>query len=118
MQELKSIIKTIQMDAPPDIIEFEPEFSAICSIGKRPFWGKIKIKYRPMKGTILEFVSVEEWINSLANEVLTIEDLARLAFNEVSRVLGDIPLQIEVFARTTVHAPASATISRRWESEN
>lgn len=60
----------------------------------------------------MEFVSVEQWIATLANTRLTIEDVARLAFDEATRALGDIPLRVNVSARTTVHAPASAEIKR------
>lgn len=90
---------------------FVPVFSSVCSVGKRPFWGTIKIEYKP-QDQLLEFVSVEEWIATLALQSVTIEDVARLAFDEVTRALGDIPLRITVSARTTVHAPAGAIIER------
>lgn len=94
---------------------FSPKFSAICSVGQRPFWGTIRIEYRPST-QLLEFVSVENWIATLALQSVTIEDVARLTFDEVTRALGDIPLRITVFARTTVHAPAGAIIERgTWQ---
>ena len=106
---------TITNTARIDYIRFEPGFSSICSIQKKPFWGTIIIEYRPVD-RLLEFVSVENWITTLASQELTIEDVTRLTFDEVTRVLGDIPLRITVSARTTVHAPVSATIERgRWE---
>ena len=104
-------MNTIENHSQPDIVWFEPDFSSICSVGKRPFWGTIKFEYRP-QGQLLEFISVEEWITTLSSQELVIEDIARLAFEEASRVLGDIPLRITVSARTTVHAPVMAQISR------
>jgi len=97
-------------------IRFEPSFSAICFIGRKPFWGTIQIEYKP-DDRLLEFVSIEEWLGILGDQHVVIEEVARLTFDEVTRVLGDIPLRITVSARTTVHAPASAQISRRWEHE-
>lgn len=94
-----------------DGVWFEPEFSAICSIGKRPFWGRMRIEYRPTD-LLLEFVSVETFVHALANNSLTIEDLVRTVFDECVRVLGDIPLRVTCNARTTVHAPVGAQIKR------
>ena len=104
-------MKTIPNEQGLDLVWFEPEFSSICSVGERPFWGTVRFEYRPGKN-LLEFISVEQWLVNLASRELVIEDVAHLAFEEASRVLGDIPLRITVSARTTVHAPAGAQISR------
>ena len=109
-------MKTISNKSKVDKVIFRPEFSAICSVGKKPFWGNIKITYYP-GGEILEFCSVEEYIKTLANQSVTIEDITRIVFDECLRVLGDIPLRVIVSARTTVHAPASAEISNQWSNE-
>jgi len=90
---------------------FEPTFSAICSVGLKPFWGKVKIEYKP-QDVLLEFVSVEDFIKALGTRSVTIEDVTRLIFDEVSRALGDIPVRVTVTAETTVHAPAGAQIQR------
>lgn len=95
-----------------DRIEYRPDFSAICSIGKAPFHGTLEIVYQPAD-KLLEFESFEAWLKGLANDSMTIEDLTRKVFDELSRVLGDIPLRVTTHARTTVHAPVSATIERK-----
>jgi len=104
------MIDTLPNSEKVHYIWFEPEFSAICFIGKRPFWGTILIEYKP-KELLLEFMSVEMWVESLAEQELTIEEVARLTFDELKRALGDIwALRVSVSASTTVHAPAGAMI--------
>lgn len=95
------------------VIHYEPEFSAICSIGRAPFHGTIEISYSPEQ-YLLEFESFENWLRSeVATKELTIEDLAQLVFNELIKALGDIPLSVIVHGRTTVHAPVEATITQK-----
>ena len=57
-------------------------------------------------------MSAEAFVKDLSEIECTIEEAARIVFDECSRVLGDIPLRVTVFARTTVHAPTSAEIQR------
>lgn len=92
-------------------IQYTPEYAVICSVGKEPFHGTIEITYAPGE-RLLEFASFEAWLSTFARQEMTIEDLARVTFDELTRVLGDIPLRVTVNARTTVHAPVSATIER------
>ena len=103
-------MQTIPNKSKVEKIEYHPKYSVICSIGKAPFHGVIDITYYPDE-TLLEFESFEKWLKSIADDSMTIEDLARLVFDKLA-VLGDIPLCVIVHARTTVHAPVSATISR------
>jgi NADPH-dependent 7-cyano-7-deazaguanine reductase QueF len=109
-------MKTIANAYGSMVVRFQPEYSAICSIGKAPFSGDVLIEYIP-DDKLLELVSVEEWIHGFAKREVVIEELARLIFDEMTRALGDIPRSVTVTARTTVHAPASAIISRRWVDE-
>lgn len=104
-------METIPNRAGVTAVTFEPPFFAMCSISGKPFWGTIKIEYRP-GSRLLEFISVEAWISTLASQEVTIEEVARIAFDEVSQALGDIPLRVTVSARTTVHAPVSAEIRK------
>lgn len=97
-------------------VSYHPDFSAFCSIGEAPFFGTIEITYYPVK-RLLEFESFERWLFDLSNKRMTIEDLARLVFDELTDALGDIPLSVTVNARTTVHARASATVERSFEYE-
>ena len=111
---MKNIIKTIPNTSPVDIVKFYPRYSTLCRIGNAPFYGFIEIEYEP-SNSLLEFESFEEWLRSLSNERMTIEELCRLTFDRLSAVLGDIRLSVTVHAETTVHAPASATIKRKGE---
>jgi len=106
---MSSAILTIPNTAKVALINYTPAYATICSVGKAPFHGTIDITYEPAE-VLLEFMSFEVWLRSLATEQMTIEDLARRAFNELRSVLGDIPLRVTVHAETTVHAPVSATI--------
>jgi NADPH-dependent 7-cyano-7-deazaguanine reductase QueF len=95
------------------LIEYCPEFSAVCSIGKAPFHGTIEIQFKPVD-LLLEYESFEAWLYSLANEKMTIEELCRVTFDSLTVILGNIPMIVAVRARTTVHAPACAIIYRDW----
>lgn len=95
-----------------DYIRFSPAFSVMaCKLGHAPFYGTIEIEYRPTD-KLLEFISAEDCIKQFGTMMLTIEDVARLAFDEAARALGDIPLRVTVNARTTVHAPVTAQIKQ------
>lgn len=104
-------IATLSNSSRISLIEYRPPFSAVCSVGLAPFYGELAITYQPAD-RLLEFESFEVWLFSLANQSMTIEDLCRLVFDTLTGALGDIPLRVNVSARTTVHAPASATIKR------
>jgi NADPH-dependent 7-cyano-7-deazaguanine reductase QueF len=108
---MSSLLTTLPNVARVHLVVFSPSYSTICSIGKAPFYGELSLMYRP-DVLLLEFVSFEEWLHSLANLTMTIEGLNRLVFDVLSEALGDIPLHVTVHARTTVHAPVSATIER------
>ena len=103
---------TIENDARISEIRYCPGFAALCRIGNQPFHGQVEIVYEPSE-RLLEFESFERWLAALGNKEVTIEEVARLSFDELTRALGDIPLCVTVHARTTVHAPVSATIRRK-----
>lgn len=103
-------IDTIPNSSNISVIEYYPDYSVICSIGKEAFHGTIEITYYP-QDTMLEFMSFESWLKSLALQEMTIEDLCRLVFDQLKTALGDIPLAVTVTAKTTVHAPVRATIT-------
>lgn len=96
------------------MIRYTPQFSAVCSVGNAPFHGVIEIQCKPAD-KLLEFESFERWLSQLALERLTIEDLARLVFDALLHVLGDVVLSVTVHAETTVHAPVSATVVNESE---
>ena len=93
------------------VILFRPMASAVCSLGKKPFFAQVTVRYR-CEGKIVEFESVQEWLNGLADQEMTIEDMALVLFNELTLALGLVPLRVEVMANTVVHAPAGAILER------
>ena len=102
---------TIPNNAKIEVIRYTPDFSAICSVSNVPFHGNIEIVYRP-SDILIEFISFEKWLVDISNNHMNIEDLARLVFDELTVILGEIPLCVTVHAKTIVHAPVSATIER------
>lgn len=111
---MQSHIDVIPNNTGTVLITYEPIFSALCAIGKAPFLGDLTIQYLA-QDTLLEFHSFERWLEEYANVETTIEGFVRLAFDGLHKALGDIPLRVEVRARTTVHAPVGAIIeSEEW----
>ncbi len=47
-------IETIPNFAKVQAVTYTPRFSAVCSVGKAPFWGELTIAFRP-GATLLEF---------------------------------------------------------------
>jgi len=91
------------------LVRYSTEFSAICSINQQPIWGAIEFEYAPRE-VLLELMSVDEWSQQLTAKQLLAEDVARLAFDEARRVLGDIYLRVSVLVNTTAHAPVEVLI--------
>ena len=108
--ERKFPLDTIPNKAKIHAVEYYPDYSVICTIGKEAFYGTIEITFYPQE-TLLEFMSFEDWLRSLAMRETTIEELCRLVFDELLAALGDILLVVTVTAKTTVHAPVRATIT-------
>lgn len=109
-------IQTIPNTPQVQVVEFRPDFSAMCSVGHAAFFGRLDIMYHP-DDCLLEFESFHRWLREdVANRQLTIEDLCRLVFDVLHEALGDICLSVTVNAQTTVHAPVRATIFSQGEN--
>lgn len=94
------------------MVEYHPDFSLICSIGKAPFYGTIIISYQPQH-LLLEFGSFEDWLRDITNNKMTIEAFTRLIFDTLIELLGDVSLKVTVKAQTIVHAPVIVTIKQK-----
>jgi len=101
--------KTVPNKSRVSLVRYTTDFSAICSINQKPIWGTIEFEYAP-KEVLLELMSVDEWSQQLTTKQLLAEDVARLAFDEARRVLGDLYLRVSVLVNTTAHAPVEALI--------
>ena len=94
----------------PMVIGYHPNYSTLCTIGKRPFYGHLDIEYIP-KSVLLEFEAFEDWLHTLALRDFTVESLCQKIFDVLRGELQDpVYLKVEVHADTTVHAPVSATL--------
>lgn len=111
-------IKTINNVAEVCCVGYTTEFSCLCSLANlTPFYGEIQFEYKP-DDLLIEFVSFEKWLtDNVYAKVSTVEGVARLVFDALERVLGDIPLKVTIYGRSTVHAPAEAQICHRWEED-
>lgn len=107
-------IETIPNFAKVQEVTYTPRFSAVCSVGKAPFWGVLDITYRP-GASLLEFESFERWLREQAGAETTIEGFCRLVFDTLTEALNDVPLRVIVCAETTVHAAAQASIVRGFD---
>jgi NADPH-dependent 7-cyano-7-deazaguanine reductase QueF len=103
---------TIPNDCGWILVKYHPEYSTLCTIGKRPFYGHIDIEFFPEE-LLLEFGAFETWLHGIALSENTVESLCRGVFDLLTNKLGEIPLRVEVHAKTTVHAPVSAIIERK-----
>jgi len=100
----------IPNDSKVHLIEYTPKFSVICSIGKAPFHGMIKIKFMP-GDWLLEFEAFEKFLKDEAMHEYTVESLCRFIFEKLLLVLvNPSSLVVSVCAQTMVHADVTATI--------
>lgn len=116
----KTQTQVIDNDCGMQLVEFFPPVVAICEIGRQPFTGIAHIAYQP-DDKLIEFISMEDFIRQQSKTETTIEKLTRTLFDELVRVLGDIPVMVHIYAETAVHAPASALIKQgefKYETQN
>lgn len=110
-----SAFDIFEMENPPTEVSYHPDIRPFCRIGQAIFDGELYISFRPDK-RLLEFESFERWLRKeFDNKPMTIEEAAQRVFSALEEALGDIPLQVTVSARTTVHAPVEAHYSNeKW----
>jgi CRISPR/Cas system CSM-associated protein Csm5 (group 7 of RAMP superfamily) len=96
------------------VIQYRPQFSSFCSIGKQPFWGNMEIEFYP-GNKLLEFMEFETWLNSLHGQEFTVESLCDAVFDKLTNELGIIPLSVMVNAQTLAHYPVTAARLRTKE---
>lgn len=90
-------------------VEFHPQYSVICSVGKAPFAGTMDITYRP-NAWLLEFESFEDWLLSIAMAEYTIESLCQEVGLILLNTLHPSYLRVKINATTIKHGPASAMV--------
>jgi NADPH-dependent 7-cyano-7-deazaguanine reductase QueF len=83
-------------------IKIATRFKTTCSITNVPFEGTVKIMFRP-NDKVVEFCSVEAWIDKLKDQSLTHEALTRLIYDTLHQVIEPQALVVETWARSPVH---------------
>jgi hypothetical protein len=102
---------TFQNTTKVKAIQYRPEFTSFCSIGKQPFYGNFEIEYHP-GNKLLEYMAFEEWLKSLHGQEFTIESLCDCVYDKLTDELGIIPLSVMVNARTLAHYPVTCMRAR------
>lgn len=95
-------------------VQYRPEFSSFCSIGKQPFQGTLEIEYQP-GSKLLEYMAFEEWLKSLHGQEFTIESLCDAVFDKLTDELGIIPLSVIENAKTLAHYPVTCVRARTFD---
>ena len=95
---------TIPNAARVSMVEYTPKYDK----------GVLEISYCPTD-KLIEFISFEAWLKTLEGQAKTVEDFARLVFDEIFAALGgeeDLLLEVVVRqAQEDTHAPATVTVS-------
>jgi NADPH-dependent 7-cyano-7-deazaguanine reductase QueF len=94
-----------------DQIEYAAPFAAICSVGNAPFSGEVVINYQP-DAKLLEFESFEGWLRTIAAERHTIESFGHRVTEALQSTLDAFFIAVKVVAKTQVHGPVVASLSR------
>lgn len=105
---------TIPNESKVKVIQYRPQFSSYCSIGKQPFWGNMEIEFYP-GNKLIEYMAFEEWLKSISSQEFTIESLCDAVFDKLTDELGIIPLSVMVSAQTLAHYPVTAARLRTKE---
>jgi len=93
-------------------VGYKPKWSGVCRIDDAPITGQLEIVYRP-GDTLLEFGSVDKWLNAHRATPTTLEEFVVRVFQAVSSVVGDdTPLVVTGTVQGITHAEAIAKVDR------
>lgn len=85
-------------------------FEAICSVTDKKFRGFIISEYFP-NDEVVEYVSLEEFIQNETKKQLTAEELANIVFQEINNAIKPNYLKITVDVKSSdAHQPAEVWI--------
>lgn len=108
--------KPDQVALPPDInleglstIEFTVEFQAICSVPKKPYGGKVHIKYIPAEDRLIEWNSFQEWVRTLRDETFLAEELVCRILQEAYSLAEPEWVQARMEITSEFHLPVTIT---------
>ena len=89
-------------------------FSAVCSVTDKAFEGNVIIEYHPNK-KVVEFVDTEKIIKDLANNKLTVEELADKIFEAIKINISPKYLKILVDVhKSEAYQPAQVWIEKSF----
>ena len=106
-----SEIKVLSNYSMVDVVVYQPKYAAISNISGVPFSGNMTITYFP-KDNLLDFESFEQWVLEQACHQFTVESFARLVFDALFDVLGEVTLSVRVLGRTLAHGDVEVSVSR------
>jgi len=97
------------------------DFRTVCPIPKQPFQGTIKVTLNDPHKFVLEYITFAEWVNSLKDEELSHEEVARAIFEAVKSAVYPGPafpitdppkVVVEVWVESVTHPEAYVRVDR------
>lgn len=89
-------------------IGIELEFEAICPVPGKPYGGKIDVSYKPMIGEetkLIEWNSLQAWIESLRDTEHTAEGMANLVAQRVRDAVNPEWVEVTLWVESAFHLP-------------
>jgi len=85
-------------------------FEAICSVTNKKFNGLIISEYHP-NNKVIEYVSLEKYIQELTKQELTAEELANQVFQEINKTINPKYLKVLIDVKNSeAHKPVQVWI--------
>lgn len=104
------MIKTIKINFKISGTKIIVPFEAICSITNKKFNGFIITEYHS-DNKVLEYVSLEKFIINKTKNILTVEELANIIFQEIKNTIKPDYLKVIVDVKNSeAHQPVEVWI--------
>ena len=117
MQNIRSIQILPEQAEALSSISMELEFEAVCPIPGKPYGGFITVSYCPDirsdKGSgvdLIEWNSLQAWLNSLRSESYTAEGMAGMVAKEIKKCIGFKWLLVNLEVTSAFHLPVVVVV--------
>jgi len=106
------MIEKIKIDFEISGTKISIPFEAICSVTDKLFKGFVVVEYQP-NNEVIEYVSLETFVNKVSKQKLTAEELANQIFQEVENLIQPKHLKVLVDVKSSeAHQPAEIWIEK------
>lgn len=110
-------VRAVVNESGPLDVKYKTRTSAVCSISRDRFTARVVVDYTP-NDKLLDFTSLETFLDSTAGRVTTAEELCRHIYNNIREVVGPCNLQVRVKASATSHRPIYVVVYQDQEEED